>query len=576
MLPYLKQTKKNLWWLMILLFVYLIFIISEPYFYKLFIDWVTDFANQQKTLGETSDHLFKLSLIWWIIISLSIAAYWVYDYMVHKINHKDWEHYITFLWFNFINLTIDKHISTDVWERQKVFDRGAEALFQVGLNILDPIVPSFFTFVFLLILWVYVNWQMTLVSLFLLPLSIFFIVFIWAKAYKRQNIANKKWDQCFWRFSDALTNIFVIKVFSCEDKEKKIMDDWFEKAIDSQMHSSLLWTYLYTGLNYIWFLWRISVLIVWVFFIINWKLSLGELFLFITLSSRIYWPLNSLFKSYEEMTKNLSNYYKAQEIIKTPKEIDNWKKIFNHLKEKIEFKNATFVYPDDSREVLSNVNFDIKKWQKIAFVWHTWSWKSTLIKLLIRFYDLKSWNILIDWEDIQDYTMKSYRSSLWVVFQDTTLFNDTIINNLKYIKDTNIEEIIKACSQAHILKFINSLPKWFNTVLWERWLKLSGWERQRMAIARTLLADPDILILDEATSSLDSKTEKDIQMGFENLMKWRTSIIIAHRLSTVKNVDKIFLFENWKIISSWNHRELYKKSLIYKELVDYQKDWLLE
>ncbi len=252
-------------------------------------------------------------------------------------------------------------------------------------------------------------------------------------------------------------------------------------------------------------------------------------------------------------------------------ETDSWKNILQWVSKSITFKNISFSYPSSAREVLTNISFDIKKWQRIALIGHTGSGKSTIIQLLMRFYEPTSGKILIDGADIYDFTLESYRQKFAAVFQDTTLFNETIRHNLEYVRDGITEKALKkACKEANILEFIESLPEKWETEVGERGLKLSWGEKQRIAIARAILADPEILILDEATSALDTKTERIVQEAFDHLMDGRTSIIIAHRLSTIQSADVIYLMEKWRIVAKWNHGELYANSKEYKEMVDMQ------
>ncbi|MFZ2256144.1 MAG: ATP-binding cassette domain-containing protein [Patescibacteria group bacterium] len=209
----------------------------------------------------------------------------------------------------------------------------------------------------------------------------------------------------------------------------------------------------------------------------------------------------------------------------------------------------------------------------MALIGHTGSGKSTIIQLLMRFYEPTSGKILIDGTDIYNYTLTSYRQKFAAVFQDTTLFNETIRHNLEYVRDGITEkELKKACKEANILEFIESLPEKWETQVGERGLKLSGGEKQRIAIARSILANPEILILDEATSALDTKTERLVQEAFDHLMDGRTSIIIAHRLSTIQSADIIYLMDKGRIIASGNHSELYRSSREYQEMVDMQHD----
>lgn len=258
-------------------------------------------------------------------------------------------------------------------------------------------------------------------------------------------------------------------------------------------------------------------------------------------------------------------------------ESDNGKGGFTGIKKSLTFKNVSFTYPSTTREVLKWVDIEVKKWEKIALIGHTGSGKSTIVQLLMRFYDYTSGSIEIDGRKIDDFTLESYRSKFASVFQDTTLFNESIRHNLEYVRDGVTEKALrKACKEANILDFIESLPEGWETEVWERGLKLSWGEKQRIAIARAILADPEILILDEATSALDTETERLIQDSLEKLMEGRTSIIIAHRLSTIQHVDRIYMLDGGEVIASGSHTELMQTSEKYRHLIELQHDGFID
>jgi ATP-binding cassette subfamily B protein len=244
-------------------------------------------------------------------------------------------------------------------------------------------------------------------------------------------------------------------------------------------------------------------------------------------------------------------------------------------KGKIEFKNVTFKY--HKRRIFRNFNLKIRKNTKIALVGHSGSGKSTLVKILYRLYNLERGQILIDDRDIKDYKQESLRSELSIVPQECVLFDDTIYNNIKFSKPTaKRKEVKKAIKFAQLDKIINTFPEKEKTIVGERGIKLSGGEKQRVSIARALLANKKILVLDEATSSLDSETEHEIQKDLEKLMRGRTSIIIAHRLSTIMNADKIIVLEKGKIVQEGKHNQLIRRKGVYKKLWSLQKGGYLE
>jgi subfamily B ATP-binding cassette protein MsbA len=239
------------------------------------------------------------------------------------------------------------------------------------------------------------------------------------------------------------------------------------------------------------------------------------------------------------------------------------------VKKEIEFKNVSFSY--DSAPVLSGINLKVKVGEVLAFVGMSGGGKTTLVNLIPRFYDVTGGKVLIDGVDIRDVKLKSLRSQIGIVTQQTILFSDTIKNNIAYgNKDTSQEEIDGAAKAANAYNFISRLPDGYDTMIGEDGARLSGGERQRLSIARALLKDAPILILDEATSSLDTESEKEVQKALENLMKGRTTFVIAHRLSTIQHADRIMVVVGGKIVEQGTHDELLSKGGEYKKLYDMQ------
>tara|TARA_B100001989_G_scaffold113295_1_gene79449 strand:- start:325 stop:1113 length:789 start_codon:yes stop_codon:yes gene_type:complete len=239
----------------------------------------------------------------------------------------------------------------------------------------------------------------------------------------------------------------------------------------------------------------------------------------------------------------------------------------NDLKEKLMFKNVSFSYSNKSENVLNDINFSINKGEIIALVGPSGAGKSTLVDLIPRFYDTLNGSILIDNQNIKEIEINSLRSLMGIVTQETLLFDDTVKANISYGSD-NIpdSEVIDAAKAANAHEFILKLPDAYDTIIGERGVSLSGGQKQRIAIARAIVKNPPILILDEATSSLDSESESNVQEAIESLMNKRTVIVIAHRLSTVKNANKILVLDRGKIVQKGNHEDLINDEGIYKQL----------
>ena len=292
---------------------------------------------------------------------------------------------------------------------------------------------------------------------------------------------------------------------------------------------------------------------------------------------RISNQLSNIKHILKAMSRALWESTEMLEILNTPHEIQDYtNKKLKIWSWKIDFDNVTFNYID-WKNVFDNLNLSIKPGEKVAIVWASWSWKTTLIKLLFRFFDIQWWKILIDWQDISQVTQDSLRSQLSMVPQDPILFHRTIKENIAYWRPNATEaEIIAAAKMAKCHEFITNLKDWYESFVWERWIKLSWWERQRVAIARAILENKSILVMDEATSSLDSESEKYIQDAMDEVMKNKTCIVIAHRLSTIAKMDKIIVMDNWKIVEKWSHNTLIQnKNWIYHKLWSIQSWWFL-
>lgn len=260
------------------------------------------------------------------------------------------------------------------------------------------------------------------------------------------------------------------------------------------------------------------------------------------------------------------------EFLEEPEEIDTAKGKINteKIKGNVEFKNVKFGY-DPEKTIINDFNAKIKEGQKIAIVGPTGAGKTTMVKLLMRFYDVTSGEILVDGHNIKDFDRGELRKMFGMVLQDTWLFSGTVKDNIKYSKENATDdEVIEAAKAAHVHHFIKTLSKGYNSLINEESSNVSAGQKQLLTIARVILADPKILILDEATSSIDTRTEIQIQDAMDNLMKGRTSFIIAHRLSTIKNADLILVMNHGDIVEQGNHEELLKKGGFYADLYNSQ------
>ena len=296
--------------------------------------------------------------------------------------------------------------------------------------------------------------------------------------------------------------------------------------------------------------------------------TLGDFTAFILAITQMYQPIKNFAQLNSTIQKAVAGSERVFEILDEKNSIYDLPnaKVLDSFSKDIVYKNVNFSY-EKGKQILRGINIDIKKGQTVAFVGSSGSGKSTIANLVLRFYDVDNGEILVDGINIKDLKLSSLRDKIGVVSQDVFLFNDTIKYNISYGKmDATDEEIETVAKAANAHKFISKMPKGYNTLIGERGMKLSGGEKQRIAIARAMLKNPPILVLDEATSALDSESEKLVQEAIETLMKNRTVILIAHRLSTVINADKIVVIDKGCVAEVGKHQELLDKGGIYSKL----------
>lgn len=301
---------------------------------------------------------------------------------------------------------------------------------------------------------------------------------------------------------------------------------------------------------------------------INGVITVGMIASFLSYSRQFVRPLNNLANIFNTLQSALAGAERVFEVLDEEEEIEDRDEVkeLEDIKGDITFENVTFGY-NENKTILKNINYDVKSGESIAIVGHTGSGKTTLINLLTRFYEINEGSIKIDGVDLRDYSRKSLRNSFSVVLQDTYLFSGSIFENVAYgNKEATREKVVEACKVANAHYFIKRLHNGYDTVISEGGTSLSSGQRQLLAIARAVLADKPILILDEATSNVDTRTELKIQEALLKLMNGRTTFIIAHRLSTIRDADRIIVIDNGEIVESGSHEELLKLGGYYYNL----------
>lgn len=476
------------------------------------------------------------------------------------------------------SLALSFHLARQTGGVSRDIERGTRGIQSLISYSLYSILPTLIEFCLVLGYFAYsYDIWFAAITLAALVLYIAFTIVVteWRTHYRRaMNEMDSKANQ---KAIDSLLNFETVKYFGNEAFEAARYDDNLLRYQSAAIKSQKTLAFLNLGqqiiiaIGLMLILWRATLGVV------NGAMTLGDLVLVNTLMIQLYIPLNFLGVIYREIKQSLTDMDRMFSLLNTGKEIADSPNAYPlHIDNPsrgpdVRFENVSFYY-ESKREILRNVSFNIPAGTTTAVVGQSGAGKSTLARLLFRFYDAQSGKIVIDGQNIQDVTQLSLRKAIGIVPQDTVLFNDTIGYNIAYgDPSASFDEVREAARAAQIDGFIKHLPDAYQTQVGERGLKLSGGEKQRVAIARTLLKKPAMLIFDEATSALDSKTERAFQEELFNLAKNRTTLIIAHRLSTIIHADQILVMDHGQVVERGTHLELLAAKGKYAEMWQMQE-----
>ena len=452
------------------------------------------------------------------------------------------------------------------------FTNDTTILFAVLTGVVVTLFKETFTLIALLGLMFYHDWQLSLLAMIMIPVAAISSKNIGKKMGKKVHVSLEASDKFMKFLSEIIKGSWLIKIYQKEEDELKkismIIDERF-KAIRKVEQTRL-------GAGPIMEIISAVAIAIVVFFAgyrsIQGAITLGEFVSFLAALMLAYQPVRALAGINVGIQEGITAAKRIYEIIDQKNEIFNDENAPS-LKLKnatLEFKNISFTYPDGTH-ALKNLSAKIEGGKKVGLVGISGSGKTTFLNLIPRFFNLKHGTILIDDQNINNINLNSLRKEISIVSQDVILFDDTIRSNILYGNaSASNDEIVNACKFAAAQDFVEKLPNKYETIIGENGIKLSGGQKQRLSIARAILKDSPIILLDEATSSLDSESEAVIQKAIENLTKNKTTIIIAHRLSTIMNCDKILVFDNGQIVDEGSHEFLVKNSSIYKNLYEKQ------
>lgn len=416
------------------------------------------------------------------------------------------------------------------------------------------------------------NWRMAVLTLVMLPAMIFFSLIMDKKTFKLQEAIDKAWDEWFEVLGDSITNMWTVKTFSLEEKRVEYLEKIRGEALLSQKPVQWRWVVHDSYMQVVVMVARL--LVVWwgMRLYSLWYTSPSEIVMFFIYINFVYYPLLTIFW---EMDKTVKQVVSFEKLTKLTNQINHQAEQLHQGKESelswdIVFSKLRFGYTPENK-VIKDISFIIPEWSTVALVGETWSGKSTLANLLLRFWEPDAWNIFRWDNDIASLSIHTLRSSIWVIQQDTTLFNATIRENLSLclpdnLADSDKEEKIKEALKLSQAKFAFDLPQGLDTTIGERWLKLSWWEKQRLALARLLLKNPQMILLDEATSALDNQTEFHIKKVIDTVFKQKTMLVIAHRLSTIQSADHIIVMSKGKILEQGSYQDLIEKKWALRNL----------
>ncbi|EUQ36468.1 ABC transporter, ATP-binding/permease [Staphylococcus aureus SJUD6104] len=543
-----------------------------PLLIKYAIDGVIN--NHALTTDEKVHHLtiaIGIALFIFVIVRPPIEfirqylAQWTSNKILYDIRKKLYNHLQALSARFYANNQVGQVISRVINDVEQTKDFILTGLMNIWLDCITIIIALSIMF--------FLDVKLTLAALFIFPFYILTVYVFFGRLRKLTRERSQALAEVQGFLHERVQGISVVKSFAIEDNEAKNFDKKNTNFLTRALKHTRWNAYSFAAINTVTDIGPIIVIGVGAYLAISGSITVGTLAVFVGYLELLFGPLRRLVASFTTLTQSFASMDRVFQLIDEDYDIKNGvgAQPIEIKQGRIDIDHVSFQYNDNEAPILKDINLSIEKGETVAFVGMSGGGKSTLINLIPRFYDVTSGQILIDGHNIKDFLTGSLRNQIGLVQQDNILFSDTVKENILLGRPTATdEEVVEAAKMANAHDFIMNLPQGYDTEVGERGVKLSGGQKQRLSIARIFLNNPPILILDEATSALDLESESIIQEALDVLSKDRTTLIVAHRLSTITHADKIVVIENGHIVETGTHRELIAKQGAYEHLYSIQ------
>lgn len=543
--------------------------VAEPLLYGKIVDEIVA-AVAANGVSSLVQNLMYFVLLWAGAALLGTAAKEFSQWLSYKAGNKVWDQFSHVALKRILDWDPERFGRVSLGALAKRLDRAGEASWEIAARAVVDIVPTLVTFAVFFVVGLVLDWRMTLISLATVPVLLGLTIFAYRWADKRQEQLNEAWEDVSRKLYEIVANIVPIKSFVAEKRMLREYTSLIDIGLVKQTRLNTVWTTLDFLNSATRFVGRFFTLAAGIYFISNGTLSLGVLVAFLGMMTYILAPFDYLLADILRRTSETKNafarlkddWYAERKVAEIARPVH-----FKELKGELVFDKISYRYKGSNNDVLSNVSLNVKAGTSLAIVGPSGGGKSTLVRMINRFLDPTSGALFLDGVNVKDADIEELRRSVGVVHQDTVMFNESILENIKFAKPSATkDDVIAACKKAQAHEFITRMTNGYDTIVGERGARLSGGERQRLALARVFLADAPILILDESTSALDSETEAKLQTALTSAMKGRTTVIIAHRLSTVYMAEQIAVIEKGSVVELGTHDELLAEGGLYEKL----------